>query len=115
MRPLFAILLLVGCVTRIPDIDYSIPPPADWPTLQEKVGYVLSTEDLGKYCLGRPPRGALGCALTDFSKGLCWIYLATKDPAVLEHERAHCRGYNHVGDVNHARNNWEQWKKANGK
>jgi hypothetical protein len=100
------IVFLAGCA--LTPIDYSNAPPADWPKLFEKVNYI-PVNDLDKWCPGRTGN-AQGCAIVKFNYSWCVIYLANKDPALLEHERAHCRGYDHVGDFNRSRNAWAQYK-----
>lgn len=42
----------------------------------------------------------LGCASIDFNQGTCDIYVSSISPqSVLEHERAHCRGGDHFGEL----------------
>ena len=101
------ILLLTGCATKLVDIDYNQPPASDWPALKEVVVYV---PELDGRCRGLIHSGAQGCAVVNFNGKVCVIYLASKDPALLEHERAHCRGYDHAGRVNRANIAWEHWK-----
>lgn len=107
------ILALAGCTTtKLVDIDYSIKPPEDWPALEERITHG-SVEEVQRWC--NMPKGmrAYNCATVNFKYGLCMIYLSSQDPAALEHERAHCRGYDHVGDTNRSRNAWERWKASN--
>lgn len=108
---LLLVLLLAGCASRVPDIDFTNQPPDGWPKLEERIGYV-KTDQLEKYCLASRPGYAPACALVDFAREICWIYLATKDPAILEHERAHCRGYDHVGDRDRSKAALERYKKS---
>jgi hypothetical protein len=104
------LLLLSGCATRLVSIDYSNPPPADWPRLEEKIAYV-QMEDLAKFCGPKPSSAyAAGCTVAHFGYKTCYIYLASRDPALLAHERWHCKGYDHVGDTNRSRNAWERYK-----
>lgn len=114
-----AILLLVvflcGCVTKLVDIDYNIRPPEDWPYLQERITYG-SIEEVHRWCnMPEAMRDrAFNCATVNFDRRTCSIYLSHQHiPGALEHERAHCRGYDHVGDTNRSRNAWEQWKNLN--
>lgn len=109
---LLLVLLLTGCA-QLKAIDYSIAPPEDWP-LKE---IVVTQFDPGT----TPPLCAQyaghtrSCAVINFRTGVCYISLTTNEPEVVEHERAHCRGFDHVGDLNRSRSKWEEWKKANGK
>lgn len=113
MRMMIAVLLLNGCAGQLVGIDHNNPPPADWPTLKE---YVVYVQELDGRCRGAvTPTGAMGCSVHNFAGKVCMIYLASKDPALLEHERWHCRGYDHVGRVNRAGLAWEQWKRSHGK
>ena len=108
-------LALMGCTTtKLLDIDYSIKPPEDWPDLEERITYA-DVPTVQRWC--NMPAAirdrAFNCAVVSFRYGLCMIYLSTNDHAALEHERAHCRGYDHVGDTNRSRNAWERWKASN--
>lgn len=102
------VVFLSGCT--LVEIDYNTRPPADWPNLEEKIHHV-EIGDLPKFCGPKPTLGhAEGCSVVHFGYEVCYIYLATKDPAVLEHERAHCKGYSHVGEGDRAHKAWERWK-----
>ena len=90
------LLLLAGCAQRIlVPIDTMRLPPRDWPELRQFVTRV-SPEQARRVCQ-RSEGHFLGCAVLDFDKGTCRIYLASDDPAVYQHERFHCAGYDHVG------------------
>lgn len=105
------VLLLSGCATgKLVAIDYNYPPPKDWPKLEEKVHYIES-RDFEKFC-GRVPtfRHAHGCSIVHFGYEVCYIYLTNKDPELLEHEKAHCAGYSHVGQGGRAHQALERWK-----
>ena len=111
------LILLTGC-TQLTQIDYSVRPPYDWPKLTERVVYLdlLATQN---YCRMTPQmrkRGDFGCAQVNFREGTCTIYLSKQSAEALEHERAHCAGYDHVGDAGRSREAWERWKehKRNG-
>jgi hypothetical protein len=111
-----AAILLGGCATtKLLDIDFNNPPPDDWPKLEERVVYG-TVQQVQAWC-GTPEElrhRAFNCALLYFQHGVCMIYLSDrKTPGAFEHERAHCRGYDHVGDYNRSRNAWEQWKANN--
>lgn len=102
------VLLAGGCATQqLVRIDYGVSPPADWPALDERLTYA-DTATVRRWC--NAPGVYEGCAVTSFRYSLCMIYLANKDSALLEHERAHCAGYAHVGDAAKVRAAWELWK-----
>lgn len=103
------VLFLSGCAQLV-KIDYSVSPPADWPKLEEKLSYVAA-QDLPKFCGPKPAQGhAEGCSVVHFGYEVCYIYLANKAPELLEHERAHCKGYDHVGQAGRSQQAWERWK-----
>lgn len=80
-----------GCAALQPD-------PAGWyaepthkplpPVYREK-----SQEELRRLCGG----GYSGCAWSDYSTGLCWIFTEPNPPAWLRaHEEKHCAGFDHA-------------------
>lgn len=108
------IVLLAGCTTtlRHAAMDYNNPPPADWPKLREHI-YSIQHADLARYCKTSAENAAksVSCAVINFAVNTCSIYITEKAlPDSLQHEREHCLGYNHVGDLNRSRNAWERWK-----
>lgn len=113
MRAAGCVLLLTGCATIVQPIDYSRPPPPDWPSLrviEQKIG----PDELARFC----PRSyaaygsrAASCARLDLSRGVCLIYTTSERPDLLEHERAHCRGYDHAGETT-MRDAWQAHKAA---
>lgn len=117
MRYAILALALTGCATStLAPIDYGNPPPADWPRLKESISRIQHA-DMTKYCKYRPEMaaGSVSCAVINFRDGTCSIYLTERSKSdALHHEREHCRGYDHVGDLNRSRNAWERWKKAKG-
>jgi plasmid maintenance system antidote protein VapI/uncharacterized protein YceK len=88
--------LLGGCST----IDTHNAPPRDWPELaifEHRVDAATMHERCAKYVgfLMIP----LACAEVNFVARRCDIWLTEHPwPAVVEHERLHCRGYDHPGD-----------------
>lgn len=98
-------------------IDYDNPPPADYPRLRVEVVYHL---DVGPTCrlLGLTPDPGmrlLGCATADYANMTCTIHVERDPPAwVMQHEYAHCRGYDHPG-ADTFRKGWQLWKKRNGR
>lgn len=72
----------------------------------------IAKDDLPRFCQRVQESGKIiSCATVSFNYGLCQIYLATDDLAALEHERAHCKGYGHVGDtVNYQARAWDAFK-----
>lgn len=113
MRYYLIVLLLTGCATKLVDIDYSTKPPADWPSLEERITYA-DVETVQRWCnMPASIRGrAFNCAVISFRHGLCMIYLSSNDPEALRHERAHCAGYNHVGEGGKAHRELERFKKS---
>lgn len=115
MRACLFVLLLCGCAQLVA-IDYSTAPPADWPRLDERLTYA-DLETVQRWCnmpAAVRARGAKGCAVVSFQYDLCMIYLSDRSESLLQHERAHCAGYGHVGSAGEkARVAWERWK-ANG-
>ena len=113
MRLVYLFVLLSGCATSYPQIDYGNAPPRDWPRLTQSVMY--GTESEVKAWCSRDPRLAsgrkAGCALLYFDLGRCYIYLTSKDPELLKHEQAHCNGYVHVGDGDIAHRAVQDWKR----
>ena len=110
MRYLF-VLLVSGCAQLVP-IDFGNPPPQDWPALEEKVFYLDSQESLYRQC-GTPPPSFTpprGCTLVHFGYKTCSIYLTSRDPELLEHERWHCKGYVHRNSPQNYTMAWEKWK-----
>ena len=104
------LLLLAGC--QLVPIDFDNPPPKDWPSLDEKIVYLDSQETLYRMC-GTPPPSATapkGCTRVFFGNRTCVIYLTSKDQALLEHERWHCKGYVHRNSPQMYTQAWEKWK-----
>jgi hypothetical protein len=111
MRTIFLVaILLCGCTTLRP-LDLSITPPDDWPVKDVQIQY-LEPGTVPPMC-AQYANHTNSCAVVNFRTGVCYIYLTTKSPEVLEHERGHCNGYDHVGDTNRSRKAWEQWKAKN--
>lgn len=94
-RIVFALLfMLAGCATIV---DVNRAPPADWPAL-DVVVQRTTEEVVRKACSRTTLIAAYGCTVVRLENNKCYIFLATDDPATLEHERLHCLGYDHVGD-----------------
>ena len=114
MRYLIVLLLLLAGVASaqtyriIEGIDYASPPPADWPKLEERLTYA-DVDTVRRWC-NKPGTQIHGCAVTSFRYGLCMVYLSNQEPALLDHERAHCAGYAHPGEAQKVRAAWEGWK-----
>ena len=84
-------------------INVNQKPPSDWPKLSVSV-HKLSFYETQKACGGGIFSTLLGvhrfaCAWIHFDKQTCTIYTATDDPHVMEHELAHCEGYDHIGST----------------
>jgi hypothetical protein len=75
------------------------PTPQGWPELVEQIerpGFWQAQQ----ICGAPIPFGiAVACAQPDLVKGICRIILTSDDPEVLEHEREHCRGKDHIGST----------------
>lgn len=97
---------MAGCATTI---DMSRPPPPDWPQLEEVVASVPESE-VKRVCASANLMVGYACTKVVFPERRCYIYLASADPAVLEHERLHCRGYDHPGEAS-MRDAWVKWKR----
>lgn len=108
MRYLF-VLLLAGCAMYT-KIDYTRPPPADWPKMAEKLMRV-SEADVLRLCQDAT-HGTKGCARADFGPRVCYLIVA--DDIAVEHERGHCAGYDHAGSTATA-DAWERYKARGGK
>jgi len=91
---LVAVFLCTGCTM----IDYAKAPPADWPELKVDV-YRTTFWDTQRLCGGNLLFPTPACAAVDFKGRRCTIITSTDDERVMEHERAHCRGYDHVGET----------------
>lgn len=112
MRYLVALLTLAGCTSMevaVP-IDYSVPPPADWPRLREEIRRV-SKDEIPVLCRGDSAHWS-ACARIDFKARVCRIYIAVDHPGLLEHERGHCRGYDHPGQSWRSKMYWEMHKES---
>ena len=91
-------------------IDYTIPPPSDWPRLEttfhkvdlKTVAIKCSSSEWGRYAK------TLGCAIINFRENTCVVWYATED--ILPHERAHCLGFDHKGQVNTLGGQWNDYK-----
>lgn len=99
--------------------------PDDFPDLEVRVVKV-DAEGIRKHCGARPFNwllgGTLACPVIDFRAGTCTIYTMSDSAWVLDHERAHCKGFDHPGETAisdlwkahklHERDRalWEQWK-----
>jgi len=89
------VLLLAACST----IDHS-PAPSDWPKLKVNEHYVSSRE-MRNQCVKYtgPGESPMACAEIDLDSRKCDIWL-DKDflsSWIIEHERMHCAGHDHIG------------------
>jgi hypothetical protein len=100
------LLLLSGCA--ITPIDAAHEPPHDWPELKITVHKL---DDLSGVCNLRNAAMLAGCAVADFNKGTCAVYVRFSSKEVLEHERMHCRGYDHPGESTF-RAAWDDFKRV---
>jgi hypothetical protein len=116
MRLLYLSVFLAGNASAqlvsVP-IDFSNPPPADWPVLDERLTVLDDIESVRRFCNAKVKFKGVqikGCAVVSFEYQLCMIYVLKGDDAGLEHERAHCKGYVHVGDGDSAYKALDLWK-----
>jgi hypothetical protein len=115
MRKLLYLSVLLAGVAHgqsLVPIDYSYAPPSDWPKLDERITYA-DLETTRRFC--NPPKlirdRIISCAVMSFEYGLCMIYVRPGDEDALKHERAHCDGFNHVGESK-TQEAWEKWKRT---
>lgn len=105
-----AALVLAGCASAPAGdrrrIDYSVPPPADWPALAIEVQHVppdVMAASCPKSASAIPAGRLWGCSVINLCARRCRVFISDKVPSeqkrneVLEHEQAHCRGYDHYG------------------
>jgi hypothetical protein len=91
-------------------IDYTKTPPADWPSLTVREHYMTPAE-VTKECMRRGAGLSLACADAQFNDNTCDIIFPNDPPRwMYEHEHAHCKGYDHVGD-SIMQNDWALHKK----
>jgi hypothetical protein len=91
------IWLAAGCTTMG---AHPYQPPADWPQLAiaEHIGIVDTMTHCYRWLplwlkvLGGVP---LGCAVVNFTRSTCDIYMAVDSDGIREHEREHCAGFEH--------------------
>ena len=93
--------LLGGCQT----IDQHNRVPG-WPELKI-IEHTVTNVELWERCNRYVPRLSMpaGCTIFYFSRGEAHIYVsdAEQSPLVLQHERLHALGYDHVGSTGMAR------------
>lgn len=99
------VVMLAGCMTTI---DTGRGPPPDWPEL-EIVVMRVSEATARYYCPAGFMQTVYACTIPSFADGRCLIYLASDSPSILEHEKLHCKGYDHRGE-SAARDSWAKWK-----
>lgn len=111
-QPLYLALALTlsGCSL----IDTHRAPPADWPALAVTEHHV-SFSAMYRACAPYAGFGALpvGCSVIFFERGTCEIFAPDLDAETLalliEHERAHCAGHDHIGASTLAEG-WQAYK-----
>lgn len=99
-------LFLSGCAS----IDYDRGPAADWPALEIRI-IKQDFKQVQRTCRNDfwPAQQVNGCAIFEFAALICHIYTWTDDRRVIEHERAHCAGYDHPGS-SAMRDAWARFK-----
>lgn len=113
-RPSFAIILtllaiLAGCSSIV---DTHTPPPKDWPVLrvvEHRLPHARMRDACSRFGPWYAPVEA--CTIWRFDLGECHVYFSADfppQPWIVEHELAHCRGHDHVGDDT-ARRAWHAY------
>ncbi len=100
--------LLSGCAS----IDSHSDPVAGWPNLTPVEHHVPNAEMRDRCGIYLPVWSSPeGCAIFRFDANECHIYVSADFPRpdVLEHERQHCEGRDHVGstDMKAMLNDWK--------
>src|SRR5438067_2674573 len=107
---LSASLLLSTSLSGCAVIDEHVRVPG-WPDLKV-VEHHVSHEEMREHCVRytviHPPEG---CTVFLFDRQEAHIYVSKDFPAgwVLEHERPHAAGYDHIGSTNMQRL-WQDWR-----
>lgn len=98
-------------------IDYSVPPPADFPrlavTVHEFDGLGANAACRAKYRAHglADPTAIVACIEASFHAGTCAIYVPKGHAHWLEFERAKCAGYGSRGEPVPMGEKWRAWKK----
>ncbi|HZQ71831.1 MAG TPA: hypothetical protein VFB08_02870 [Burkholderiales bacterium] len=108
-RALVIAILCSGCSTL------AEKPVPGWPALQvveHRVPHEVMREHCVRYVgFGQSPAA---CAEFDFAQHRCDIWYSADfppQPFIVEHERMHCRGYEHAGE-HHLSEAWHRWQAA---
>jgi hypothetical protein len=106
----WSLSLLSSCTI----IDIHTPPPEDFPSLKVAVNYVPHHQ-MRDICSKYVPAfmSPDACMEWDFNAKTCTIWLSKDFPphsSVVEHEKLHCKGYDHIGDST-LRDAWTTYKK----
>ena len=109
-RALLLALLLSSCSM----VNYSSR-PADFPTLIERLHQYDTSAGVRDACgslyeaYGQSvPFALIACSHWRFDTLTCDVYVQRGDEGTLEHERGHCRGYDHYGESTIA-DAWRAW------
>lgn len=98
-----AALLSLGLTLACTTIDTHTPPPADWPdleVLEHFVSHATMRDRCSKYTSWYTSPEA--CMEVNFAAGTCELWFSADFPPqqfILEHERLHCTGHDHQGDL----------------
>ena len=110
-----AAALITGCST----IDYSSPPPADFPKLAITVHEYDDIAGARTACAARydaygieMPAFLVACSEYRFDTMTCDIHVPRGDSYLLTYEHAKCAGYNNAGDTSTV-DTWRAWKAQN--
>ena len=100
--------LIEACST----IDYNHR-VEDWPNLTQ-IEHRVSQKEMHDACdkYASPLETVLACAIFDFDALTCDMWFV--DPVEqwkVDHEKAHCIGYEHTGPAYDLHRMWDEWKK----
>ena len=90
-----------------------VKPPPDWPVLRI-IERIAAQGELQSLCRSPWYVYVSACAIPDFDARTCLIvYNGLPDVSVVQHEWAHCEGWDHVGETT-LTDRWSAWKKNHG-
>jgi hypothetical protein len=112
---IFFAVVVNGTLTGCAAIDMHAPSPSDWPDLMPVEHYVPHAEmrDRCSRYVG-PFSSPEACAEIHFVERRCDMWFSADMPPsryVIEHERQHCQGYDHINDST-LRDAWENHKRT---
>ncbi len=103
--PMLAALALIASCSMI---DYSRPPPEDFPPLAVRI-VDAGVLEVNRMCGGIPIlMHVVACTWIDWDTMTATIHTTTRDVEMMAHERAHTQGYEHTGSTE-IRDHWARW------